>query len=126
MRVGRDQLGVEVLGQLDVFLAEHQRGGRFGADDRVAVADGVGKDAEIGLGLVPRVVDVADDQRGHARAPLLRRDVDVDLGVAEDRDGRLGQLLVVVIGEDVDEVDDPRARAAGAGACPGPAGRRGG
>ena len=56
------------------------------------------------------MIDVADDQGGHPRAALLRRDEDVDLGVAEDRDDRLGQLLVVVVGEDVDEVDDPRAR----------------
>ena len=37
-------------------------------------------------------------------------DVDVDPGLVEDRHDRLGQLLVEVVGEDVDEVDDPRAR----------------
>ena len=72
-RVGGDQLGVEVVGQLDVFLAEHQRGGRLGADDGVAVAHGVGQHAEVRQGLVARMIDVADDERGHARAALLRR-----------------------------------------------------
>ena len=61
------------------------------------------------------MIDIADDQGGHARAPLLRRDVDIDLGMAEDRDDRLGKLLVEVVGEDVDEVDDPRARLLRAG-----------
>ena len=94
---------------LHVFVAEHQRRRRLRADDRVAVADGVGQDAEIGQGVLARMIDVADDQRGHPRAPLPGGDVDVHPGVAEDRDGRLGQLLVVVVGEEVDEVDHPRA-----------------
>ena len=55
--------GVEVVGQLEVLLAEHQRGGRLGADDRVAVADGVAQDPEVRQGQVAGVVDVAGDQR---------------------------------------------------------------
>ena len=51
-------------------MAEHQRGGRLGADDRVAVADGVAEDAEVRQGQVAGVVDVAGDQRGHSRAAL--------------------------------------------------------
>ena len=55
------------------------------------------------------MVDVAGDQRGHPAAALAVGDVDVHAGVSQDRDDRLGQLLVEVVGEDVDEVGDPRA-----------------
>ena len=68
-----------------------------------------------------RVVDVADDQGRHSRAALPRRHEDVDLGVAQHPDDRLGQLLIVVVGVDVDEIDDARARLAAAGACRAPA-----
>ncbi len=71
------------------------------------------------------MIDVADDERGHARAALLRGHVDVDLGVVEDRDDGLGELLVVVVGEDVDEVDDPRARLLRAGLVQAQPRRRG-
>ena len=112
--VGGDELGVEIFGQLDVLFAEHESGGRLGADDRVAVAHGVGQHAQVRQGLVAGMIDVADDQGRHARAALPRGHVDVDLGVMEHRDDGLGQLLVVVVGEDVDEIDDPRARQLGA------------
>ena len=112
-RVGGNQLGIQVFGQLDVFLAEHESGGRLGTDDGVAVAHGVGQHAQICQGLVAGVIDVADDQGRHARAALAVRHVDVDLGLMEHRDDGLGQLLVVVVGEDVDEVDDARARQLG-------------
>ena len=72
-RVGGDQLGVQIFGELDVLLAEHQRGGRLGTDDGVAVANGIGQDAQVGQGLVARVIDVADDQGRHARAALAGR-----------------------------------------------------
>ncbi len=68
--VGGDQLGIEILGELDVLFLEHERGGRLGTDDGVPVADGVGQDAQVDERLVARMIDVADDQGGHARAPL--------------------------------------------------------
>ena len=37
------------------------------------------------------------------------RNVDIHLGLLEHRDDGLGQLLVVIIGERIDEVNDPRA-----------------
>ena len=123
--VGGDQLGVQVFGQLDVLLAEHQSGGRLGTDDGVAVADGIGQHAQVRQGLVAGVIDVADDQGRHARAALAVRHVDVDVGLMEHRDDGLGQLLVVVIGIDVDEIDDPRARQLRDEACSNPVGRPG-
>ena len=127
--VGGNQLGIEVFGQLDVLLAKHESGGRLGTDDGVAVADGVGQHAQVGQGLVAGMIDVADDQGRHARAALAGRHVDIDFGLTEHRDDGLGQLLVVVVGEDVDEIDDPRARLLGTRlvqAEPGrPAGERG-
>ena len=105
-RVGGDELGIEVFGQLDVFLPEHESGRRLGADDGVTVADGVGENPEVGDGRFACVVDVADDERGHSGAALARRHEHVDLGVAQHRDDRLGKLLIVVVGVDVDEIDD--------------------
>ena len=102
--------GVEVVGQLEVLLADHQRGGRLGADDRVAVADRVAQDAQVRQRQVARVIDVAGDQCGHPRVALAGGDEDIDLGLMEDGHDRLGQLLVEVVGEDIDEVGDARAR----------------
>ena len=107
-RVGGDQLGVEVFGQLDVFLPQHERGRGLGADDRVTVAHGVGEHAQVRERRFARVIDVADDQGGHSRAALAGRHEDVDLGVVQHADDRLGQLLIVVVGVDVDEIDDAR------------------
>ena len=100
-----DELGVEVVGQLDVFLAEHQRGGGLGADDGVAVADGVAQHAEVRQGEVAGMIDVADDERGHARAALALGHQDVDLGLLEHGHDRFGELVVVIVGVDVHEVD---------------------
>ena len=125
-RVGGDELGIEVFGQLDVLVAEHQGGGRLGADDRVAVADGVGQ----GRGGSPAPGRARDRRRRRSRQPCpscaAGRNVDVDFGLAEHGDDGLGELLVVVVGEDVDEVDDPRARLIGGAACSSRAGPRGG
>ena len=44
-----DQPGVGVVEQVEVVLAQHQGGGRLGADDRVALAGQVGQDAQVVL-----------------------------------------------------------------------------
>ena len=99
-----DQLGVEVVGQPDVLLAEHERGGGLGADDRVAVADGVAQDRRFGDGDVPGVIDVADDERGHAGAPLPGRHEDIDLGPVEHAHDRLGQFMIIIICVNVNKI----------------------
>ena len=69
-RVLGDEAGIQVVGQLDVFLTKHECRGRLGADHGVTVADGVAQNPEVAQSEVTSVIDVADDQRSHARAAL--------------------------------------------------------
>ena len=108
--LGRDELGIQVVGQLDVFLTKHECRGRFGADHGVTVADGVAQNPEVAQSEVTGVIDVADDQRSHARAALAGGHEHVDLGLVQDGHDRLGKLMIIIIGVDIDEVDHARAR----------------
>ena len=114
-RVLGDEAGVEVVGQPEIFAPEHQGGARFGADDRVAVADRVSQGSQVREGEASSMIEVTRHQRRHPGAFLAAGDVDVHAGLAEDPDDRLGQFLVEVIREDVDEVGHPRPGGLGPG-----------
>ena len=101
-----------------------ERGGRLGADDDVAVADGVAQDSQIGQGEVAGVVEVAGHQRGHPAAALALGDVHIDARVLEQGDDRFGEFLVEMVGIHVDEIRHARAGRLGFGASPGRAARR--
>src|SRR5262249_39506978 len=75
-------------------------------------------EVEVGPDGVAGGVHVAVGERGHARADLAGRDVDLDAVVVQDGDDGLGQEGVVVVGEDVHEVGDARP---GGARRPGPA-----
>ena len=64
-RVLGDELRVEVVGQLEILVAEHHGGRRLGADHGVAVAHRVAQGAEVALRQVTGVVEVAGHQRRH-------------------------------------------------------------
>ena len=100
---------IEVVGELEVLFTDHQRGRRFGADDRVAVSHGVRQDTKVQEREVARPVDVSGHERGHSAVALPGGNVDVDPGMPEHGDDGLGEFLVEIIGIQVDEVEDARS-----------------
>ena len=90
----------------------------------IALPHRVGEDGDVVLGGLPRVVERADGDRGHARLLLLGMDVDAQPVVFEHGDHRFGQLRVEVVGVHVDEIEHllpAAARRAGEPAAGGPA-----
>ena len=64
-------------------------------------------------------------ERGHSRAALLHGHEDVHVGVAQDADNRVGELLIVVVGINIHEIDDAGPAQWGRGlSSPGRAARR--
>ena len=102
----RDGSRVGVVEQVEVVLRQHERRGRLGADDAVALADEVGQAGRCARRPRAAVSTSPSAERGHAAADLPRRDVDLDAVVPKHRDGRLADERIVVAGEDVDEVGD--------------------
>ncbi len=115
--VGGHQPGVVVIDQLRIFVAEAQRGGRFGGHDVISLPHGFGQDARRcvrpdrrACSSAPQAID------GHARLLLVRVDVDGDAVVLQHGHQGFGQLRVEVVGVDVNEVEHLLAAAArGAG-----------
>ena len=40
-RIRGNELGIQVFGELDVFMVQHQRGRRLGTDNDIAITDGI-------------------------------------------------------------------------------------
>ena len=106
--LGGDEGRVAVAQQVEGVVAQHQGGGRLGAEDRKALARQVREEADVVLRDVAGGVRVAIRQRGHPGAELAGRDVDLDAVVVQDGDDGLGDEWVVVVGEHVHEVSDAR------------------
>ena len=118
----RDQAGVGVVEQVEGVLAQHEGGGRLGAEDRPALAGQVGQEPQVVLHRVAGRLHVAVGQRRHAAADLAGRHVDLDAVVVQHGRHRLGDGRIVIVGEDIHEVGDARpggARPARPAAAPG-------
>ena len=118
----RDQAGVVVVEQVGIFAGQAQPGGRLRGDDVATLADRLGQHGDVPLGQSPGDVQRAEEiSRAPAgSAPAARRR---PRRCVPARPPGPGQLRIVVVGVQVDEIGHLMAAASrGRSAVAGPRG----